>query len=146
MLRASRFRRSRLLSAIALASSALFLAPPPALADDDWDDDDRYERPWRHHHGRGRGHQKHHDHGEWCAPRYDRRGSYQPRYYEPRPHRYYEYRRPVRQARYHCEPCDHWYRDEPAFRRHVHHHHGVPLAVLPLVILATVFGAVFAGH
>jgi hypothetical protein len=28
----------------------------------------------------------------------------------------------------------------------VHHHHGVPLAVLPLVILATVFGAVFAGH
>jgi hypothetical protein len=49
-------------------------------------------------------------------------------------------------ARYRCEPCSHWYYDEPAFHRHVHYHHRVPREVLGIVIAATVFGAVFGGY
>lgn len=136
---ASRVRHSQLASAAGLLGAALLLAPPPAAAGrGDWDDDDRHER--RHYQRRHyqRDHE-HHDHGGgWCPPRYarplaDHHGSY---WRAPR----------VQRARYHCEPCGNWYGDEASFHYHVHHHHHVPIGLLPLVVMATVFGAVFGGY
>jgi hypothetical protein len=117
------------------------LAPPPAFAGRDWDDDDdRHSRRHHHrhhhdgdHHHRGR---HHHRHGDWCPPHHARPYAYG---WGPRRHH-------VRHARYHCEPCSRWYDDEPSFHYHVHHHHHVPSGVIPLVIMATVFGAVFSGY
>lgn len=152
---ASRLRASRIAGAAGVLGASLILAPPPAVADrDDWDDRGRWHRRdrdfgWHDDHPdygghRGKHYRKHHDrhhvHGDWCEPRRSR-GYYAYRpapvwYVPPRPYR----------GRYYCDPCAHWYYDEHAFHRHVHHHHHVPAAVVPLVILATVFGAVFSGY
>jgi hypothetical protein len=48
--------------------------------------------------------------------------------------------------RYYCEPCNHWYGTEVSFHYHVRHHHGIAAALLPAVIVGTVFGAIFAGY
>lgn len=137
---ASRLRHSRLATVAGIAGAALLLAPPPAAADrDDWEDDgySRSHRDHGHHHrGHRRGH--HHRHGDWCPPKHARPHAYG--YYDDAP------RRHAHRARYECGPCGHSYHDERAFHRHVHHHHHVPLAVLPIVIAATVFGAVFTGY
>jgi len=133
----SRLRSSQLAGAAGLFGAALLLAPPPADADrDDWDDrghHGHYERGPRHH-------RHHHEHGEWCAPRRAPRYAYYdgPVWYGPPPRAHH--------ARYYCEPCSHWYDDEESFHYHVYHHHHVPPGVLPLVIMATVFGAVFGGY
>ena len=139
---ASRLRNSHLASMAGLFGAALLVAAPPAAADrDDWDDRDHYDRPHRHH-DRGHRHhpRRHHQHGDWCPPQHARPYAYNygygPTWYGPRVHR----------SRYYCEPCSHWYDDDASFRYHVHHHHHVPAAVIPLVIMATVFGAVFGGY
>lgn len=139
---ASRLRHSQMASLAGLLGTALLLAPPPASADrDDWEDRGR-SRSHRHHdhddHHRHKG-KGHHRHGDWCPPQHFGRPyarNYGPRYYA----------RPVRHARFHCEPCGGWYDDRESFHYHVHHHHHVPRGVLPLVIVATVFGAVFGGY
>jgi hypothetical protein len=151
---ASGSRRSHLFgSAAAVLGAALMLAPPPAAADRDWDDDGRRghhsrshrhdKHDWRHHSG------DHHRHGDWCPPRYAR--PYAPRYVVRPPVYAYGYgpgwyAPPLRRSRYYCEPCDHWYTTRVTFHRHVHHHHGIAEALLPAVIVATVFGAIFAGY
>jgi hypothetical protein len=136
---ASRLRHSQMASIAGLLGASLILGPPPASADrDDWDDD------WdsHSHHGHRHGHHRdrHHYDGDWCPPRnarpYVRYYEDDGYYYAPRP----------RHARYYCEPCHHWYGNEASFHYHVHHHHHVPAGVIPLVIMATVFGAVFGGY
>lgn len=138
----SKLSRSRLASAAAVLGAALMMAPPPATADrDDWEDGDHhgyYERydGHRHKHSKRR---KHHEHGEWCAPR---RYARPPVVYAYEPYHY----APPRPRRYYCDPCDHWYGTEASFHYHVHHHHHVARALLPAVIAATVFGAIYAGY
>ena len=140
---ASRLRHSQMASLAGLLGTALLIAPPPASADrDDWEDRGR-SRSHRHHdhddHHRHGGNGRHHRHGDWCPPQHF--GRPYAHHYGPRHHA-----RPVRHARYHCEPCGGWYDDRESFHYHVHHHHHVPRGVLPLVIVATVFGAVFGGY
>jgi hypothetical protein len=138
------------LHSAALLGAALMIAPPPVLADRDWDDDDRRGRYYRScrdddHHHRHKHHERHHKHGDWCAPkRYARPYVYYP---PPRPYAYYGAPRHHQGGhRYYCEPCDHWYGTEVSFHYHLRHHHGIAAALLPAVIIGTVFGAIFAGH
>lgn len=152
---ASRLRLGKRASA-AVLTGLLLWAPPPVKADDDWDDDDRRGRRHRHydddrHHGGGR----HHQHGDWCAPRHGhpKHHKHAKRYYQPPPPRYagwgpgwYAPPRPVAHARYRCEPCGHWYDEEVTFHRHIHRHHHIAQAVIPMVIGAAAFGWIFYGH
>lgn len=133
---------ARLAAAAAVVGAALMLAPPPAAADRDWDDDDRpdyYEHSDHHHKHKHARHHRHHEHGDWCAPRRYARPhvvyAYEPRRYAPPP-----------RVRYYCDPCDRWYGSEASFHSHVHNHHRVARALLPAVIAATVFGAIYAGY
>lgn len=129
----SSLRRSRLASA-AVLGAALLLAPPPAVADDDWEED----RGRRHHRHHKHKHRDHHEHGDWCAPRRHARP-----YVVYEDHHHYA---PPRRPRYYCDPCDHWYGTEASFHYHVHTHHRVARALIPAVIAATVFGAIYAGY
>ena len=130
----------------AILTGLLLWSAPPASAGRDWDDDDhRGHRHQRYdddrHHGR-----RHH-----AARRLVRTASPPARrpattgarhagragWYAPRP---------VAHARYWCEPCGHWYDDEAAFHGHIHHHHNIAQAVIPLVIGAAAFGWIFYGY
>ncbi len=136
--------RSRLSSAACLLGATLLLAPPPVSAGhNDWDDDDRPRRHRGHHKQRDR----HHDHGDWCAPQHGHRRDHEERYYgwQPGWGTGWYAPRPVAHARYRCEPCGHWYDDEGDFHRHVHRYHHIAQSVLPLVIGAAAFGWIFYG-
>lgn len=134
-----KLNRSRLASAAAILGAALMMAPPPAVADrDDWEDGDRHRHRQHKQHNKHKHHHGHHEHGEWCAPR-----RYARPYVAYESHHHYA---PPRRARYYCDPCDHWYGTESSFHYHVHHHHRVSRALLPAVIAATVFGAIYAGY
>lgn len=153
----SRLHRSRLASATALVGAALLLAPPPAVADDDDWEEDR-GRGWygrSHRHGRGPYYGGHvHQHGDWCPPRRHKRRHVHHHHYVPygyapygyAPYAYYAPPPPRRSHRYYCEPCDHWYGTEVSFHTHIHADHGVSRALIPAVVVATVFGAIFAGR
>jgi hypothetical protein len=122
----------------------------PRLADDDDDrrGRGRYYRSHRDDHDHhGKRHHRHHRHGDWCPPQHYRpRVARRPVYYEYDPPPAYYYGQPPRHSRYYCEPCDHWYGTEVSFHYHVRHHHGIAAALLPAVIVGTVFGAIFAGY
>ncbi len=134
----SSLRRSRLASAAAVLGAALLLAPPPAVADDDdWEDRGRGHR--RHYKHKQHKHHDHHEHGDWCAPRRYARPYVA---YDTHQHHY----APPRRPRYYCDPCDHWYGTEASFHYHVHSHHRIARALVPAVIAATVFGAIYAGY
>jgi hypothetical protein len=123
------------LGGVALAS-LLILAPPPASARGGWHGDRG------HHHGHGDHPDRHHEHGEWCAPRH----SHVDHYYEPVPAWGWYAPRPVVHARYRCEPCGYWYDEEASFHRHIHRHHHIAQALVPMMIGAAAFGWIFYGH
>lgn len=125
----------------AALAGLLICAPPPASARGGWDDDGDGHR----HHSRGhrRHHDRHHEHGEWCAPRHGHGYSYG---YRPAPGYGWYAPRYVEHARYRCEPCGYWYDEEASFHRHIHRHHHIAQAVIPMVIGAAAFGWIFYGH
>ena len=135
----------------AILTGLLLWAPPPVRADDDWDDDDRRGRRHRHYDGDRHHGGRHHQHGDWCAPshghKHHRHGHrHAPRYAGWGPGWYAPPPPPVAYARYRCEPCGHWYDEEAAFHRHIHRHHHIAQAAIPLVIGAAAFGWIFYGH
>ena len=119
----------------------MICAPPPASARGGWDDDGDGRR--RHDAataaitiattntatGARRATTHGYSYGYRPAPGY---GWYAPRH--------------VEHARYRCEPCGHWYDDEASFHRHIHRHHHIAQAVIPMVIGAAAFGWIFYGH
>jgi hypothetical protein len=118
----------------AALAGLLICAPPPASA---------RGRGHDRSHGHHRHHDRHHEHGDWCAPRHDSGYSYG---YRPAPGYGWYAPPPVVYARYRCEPCGYWYDEEASFHRHIHRHHHIAQAVIPMVIGAAAFGWIFYGH
>jgi hypothetical protein len=116
--------RSSLLFGTCLA--AALACAPVAYAEHD---DDRWRGPrWSHPKHASTHHHGPRHHGSWC----------------PSSHGHSHVRAYVR-APFFCSPCGHRFGSRRDFHRHIHHHHHVPWAFVPHVIVQVSLGWIFHG-